>query len=681
MTSLLAFHLTHQPNPKSIKDRYGNSPTRSVIDLQKQFFQLLLREPITLSLRYISDPNAAADQRLQIFLLINTELTTQTEQEQLKRRLLSTIQSSEFYQIYPFQEIELNAHQFPTLQNLDWVNALLEIPKAETISPKGYYLPRLFPENQDHDMVKICEQLSRIRSERFLLEITLQPHNNPPERQKALDAIETLLKAQSKSSNSAKDAILDTVVKSAQNHQNNYSHQPLFTHSIKLLAEQEQSLSNLAITWLQNATNSDYANLYHNLPIIKRGSPEFQKSLQATRDVRISPQSSHHSPALQAWQQQFGSQSISKIFGSKPMFGDGSTSYSNPTPPPQSPQSFVNPTTSSNIVSSSGSHALAKPMAIQGWDRPQQSAVTMQDLLPLRHLVTLDEVSSFLRVVIPQNKLAGMAVAQTTYPTMTAEEIFNTYRHLITPDQYIVGLDDEGNPITSSWDEIPHRLVAGETGWGKTNFMQWVIFQFSYANPEAKIYIMDFKKLDFPDLKNILPHLNWDIITKVEEALEMIDKIDEEQESRLQLIMQYPGARSLSHLIKRGVSINRTLWIIDEAAAVGRASSRLSDKIENKLAEYAQIGRSFGIHMIYGAQRPDTSIVSKQVVDQLGEKTVFKVTYNASMAVLETGEAEHINTKGRAILHRGGSNWSFVNTPEMPDLFEQPLATTIWGNI
>ena len=102
MTSLLVFHLTHQPNPKSIKDRYGNSPTRSVIDLQKQFFQLLLREPITLSLRYISDPNVTADQRLQIFLLINTKLTTQTEQEQQKRRLLSTIQSSEFYQVYPF---------------------------------------------------------------------------------------------------------------------------------------------------------------------------------------------------------------------------------------------------------------------------------------------------------------------------------------------------------------------------------------------------------------------------------------------------------------------------------------------------------------------------------------------------------------------------------------------------
>ena len=142
-------------------------------------------------------PNAKADQRIQIFLLINTELKNQPEQEQLKRRLLSTIQSSEFYQIYPFQEIELNTPQFPTLQKLDWVNALVEISKAETISPKGYYLPRLFPENQDHDMVKICEQLSRIRSERFLLEITLQPHNNPSERQKALDSIEALLKAQS----------------------------------------------------------------------------------------------------------------------------------------------------------------------------------------------------------------------------------------------------------------------------------------------------------------------------------------------------------------------------------------------------------------------------------------------------------------------------------------------------
>jgi len=676
----IAFHLTHQPNPKAIADRYGNSPLRAVIALQHQLFQLLLREPITLSLRYVYDPHASADQRLQIFLIFNTEIPITSEKEQLKRRLTSTLQSSEFYQIYPFQLIPPHTNHFPTLQKLDWVHAITEIQKVETISPKGYYLPRLFPENPDHDMVKICEQLSRVGQERFLLEITLQPYNNPSERTKSLNALEAILKAHSKASNSAKDAILETVIKSAQNHQTNYSHKPLFTYSIKLLAEQEHSLSNLAISWLQNATNSDYSSQCHP-PILTRGSTEFQQSLQATRQVRVAPLSYQHSPALQNWHQKFGSQTISQVFRDRAnlLGGDGSTSYSTPTPPPQTPTGYSLPNanlTSGGLVSG-GSSGLSN--AFQGWTTSQSPL--MQDLLPLRHLVTLDEISSFLRVVIPDKKLTGMAIAQISYPTMTAEEIFDKHKDKITRDTYIVGLDDEGQVVTSSWDNIPHRLVAGETGWGKTNFMQWIIFQFSYANPAAKIYVMDFKRLDFPDLQRMLPHLNWNVITKVEEAMDMIDEIDGEHEERLQLISQYPGARSLSQLTKKGVPINRTLWIIDEAAAIERASSRLSEKIENKLAEYAQIGRSFGIHMIYGAQRPDTSIISKQVVDQLGEKTVFKVTYKASMEVLETGEAEHINTIGRAILHRGGSNWSFVNTPEMPDLFEHPLSSTIWSRV
>ena len=679
MTFPIAFHLTHQPNPKSIKDRYGNSPTRSVIDLQKQFFQLLLREPITLSLRYISDPNATADQRLQIFLLINIELKTQPEQEQLKRRLLSTIQSSEFYQIYLFQEIELNTHQFPTLQKLDWVNALVEIPKAETISPKGYYLPRLFPENQDHDMVKICELLSRIRSERFLLEITLQPHNNPSERQKALDAIESLLKAQSKSGSSAKDAILDTVIKSAQNHQSNYSHQPLFTYSIKLLAEQEHSLSNLAITWLQNATNSDYANLYHNLPILKRGSPEFQKSLQATRDVRILPQSSQYSPALQAWQQQFGSQSISKIFGSKSMFGDGSTSYSNPTPPPQNPQSFLNPTSSSSLVSSGGSHALAKPMATQGWDRPQQSAVTMQDLLPLRHLVTLDEVSNFLRVVIPQNKLAGMAMVEIADSTpnnfpalLTIDDVIRRFGHLITEDTYVAGVDRDGNPCVSSFADsggLAHRLVGGMTRTGKTNYILSVIYQFLYADLDREIFMIDFQDALHYEF-TIQKRKNVKMVTTFEDCNKLLKEMLEKHSLRRQK-MKDNKCRGRKELFeKTGIKQNRVLLVIDEAFYIKNADRDYQKSIEKNLNTLAAQAGVTGIHIIYSTQSPTSDVIDSQTLNNIGERVLFAIeSPSDSRRIIGTDEAYELPLvpKGRA-LFRGIDRLPIqIATPFVPD--------------
>lgn len=643
MTLLIAFHLTHQPNPKAIADRYGNSPLRTVINLQNQLFQLLLRQPITLSLRYLYDPHASADQRLQIFLIFNTELPSASEQEQLKSRLTSTLQSSEFYQIYPFQPIDLNTNQFPTLQKLDWVNAITEIQKAETISPKGYYLPRLFPENSDHDMVKICEQLSRVGQERFLLEITLQPYNNSSERTKSLNALEAILKANSKASNSAKDAILDTVIKSAENHQTNYSHNPLFAYSIKLLAEQEHSLSNLAISWLQNATNSEYSSQCHP-PVLTRGSTEFQQSLQATLQVRVAPLSYQHSPALQNWHQEFGNQTVSKVFrgGGNSMFGDGSTTYS----------------TSGSLVSG-GSYGLSK--ATQGWTTSQPAL--MQDLLPLRHLVTLHEISSFLRVVIPDKKLTGMAIAQTSYPTMTAKEIFDEYKNEITRDTYIVGLNDEGKPVFSRWETIPHRLIAGTSRSGKTRFLWWLVAQLLYHSENIEVHIADFKGgVDFSIEQNV------NLITDIEKLYELLSNLEIEIEKRKKILKDNKVVKFEN--LPATVQLKRIILIIDEenkmrSNAKGiKAPKNFHDNFILKLADLASLAAATGVNLVYAGQIPKG--MPAQITVNLAERLVFRLPNNTDALGLLNGSPKVAGLKvGRAILEQ--QDQVIVNIPLISD--------------
>ncbi|MBW4487282.1 MAG: hypothetical protein KME12_05780 [Trichocoleus desertorum ATA4-8-CV12] len=662
-------------------------PIQKLANIQYSFFQLLLREPIKLSLCHFYDPKHDSKQSLRIFLMFGTEI-----QDLSKQKTNSILQTSEFYQIYPFQPIDLSDSQFDNITNLDWVNALVEIHKAETISDKGYYLPHLFPTNDEHDLVKVCEQLAQIHRnsspEKILLEITLQPYSNQIETAQWQNALDTLLDAHTKATNASQDGVLETIVKGIRDYQTRYSHAPLFNYSIKLLAESDLHLSSLAFSWLQNATSTEYANLHRHLPIIKRGEPGFQESLQATREVRVPSQTSCIPPNLQTWEPQFGDRPIREIFGSPSMYwGDGSTKRPpHYTPPPQPPapsqpnlSSHSSPTPSSSSLVTTGSHAITP---WQGSQHQQREPAKMRDLLPLRYLTTLDEISSFLRVVIPGDRpIPGMPLGKPSYPNMTAEQMFNEHRQLITPDTYIVGLDDNSNIITSSWDEIPHRLVAGQTGFGKTNFLKWLLFQFFYANPSAKVYAMDFKGIDFPALKTLLPNLNIEVVTEVEEALGLIEKIDQEADFRANLIRSYPGAGKLSDLQDQGVTISRTLWVIDEAADIADAPYSLAEEVEKRLKAYARKGRSFGIHVIYAAQCPDSSVISKQVTRELGEKAVFKVTADASMNVLEIDTAEHIDRKGRAILHRGIGNWIYVNTPEMPNLSKRPLATTVWGRL
>jgi len=640
----IAFQLKHQPNLKlpEIINILGSSPRRNIIDIQNRFFQSLLREPITISLRYFYNPSATSnDKCLEIFLIFNTE------SEDISKRISSALQISDLYQIYPFQTIEFNTFQSQTLQNLDWVNSLLEIHKAEIISDKGYYLPRPFSANNEHDMVTVCEQLSRIRKispERFLLEITLQPYNNSAEYSQWMKAIDTLLKVPSQAGNSGKDAMGETVIKGFEDYQKKYSDNPVFTYSIKLLAETDNHLSNLAKTWLDNATSMEYLNYYQNLPILKRGSGEFEQSLQATCEVKISPRSSNNSSV---WQQ-ISDQTIHQIFSPKPLFGDGSTQRSKYVPPPTPPSSS----------------ALTTSIATQGWHRPQPPRI--EDFLPLRYLVTFDEFSSFLRVVVPDPQpISSMAILQPSYPTMTAEQLFNKYRHLITPDTYIVGLDDNGNVITSSWDKIPHRLLAGVPGAGKTNFLLWLLFQFLYANPKRKIYIADFKGVTFQFLVDL--GVNVNLVTTVEDCQTQIETIDnQEYLARQQLMVQYKVTK-LSALQKERVDdIDRTLWLIDEAADIAYASNKVKTKIEDSLAKYARQGRSPGIQVVYCTQRVSTAVITPQVTDQCEERVIFKVTANASAIVLDDSSASEIpmDAKGRAVLDSPQGRM-FINTPFM----------------
>ena len=262
---------------------------------------------------------------------------------------------------------------------------------------------------------------------------------------------------------------------------------------------------------------------------------------------------------------------------------------------------------------------------------------------------------------------------------MSAEEIFTKYQDLITKDTYIVGLNNNENPIISSWAEIPHRLIAGLPGAGKTNFLNWIVFQFLYVNPKRRVYIADFGGVDFQHLNKL--ELNVEIVDTPEDCPDLVEKIHREEYERRLNLMKEHNVSDLKLLQREGVDIDRTLWIIDEAADIADVSSRLRDSIEKRLKEYARKGRKYGIHVLYCTQRPTTEVVTKQVTDQCEEKTVFRVTSDASQRILDDIIAGSIpkDARGRAWLD-GYAGRMFVNVPKMekPEGLTIPIADTLW---
>lgn len=638
-------------------------PTELRKNLQQTQQQLItsishLGTNLTISLRYIYDPNQSP--KLKTYLLINHPHNTQTaEHSEQILSLLTKGKLSQFFTLTP----QPNLTPF---QNLDWVQTIGEILKHEEfIAPQNYYLPHLFEANQTNDMSAVCDVIHRLDS-KLILEITLQTYDNPNQKSLWVNAINQMLAQLDQvnaNTSGIKDNILSVTSALYQKYQQSYPNSDLFQYSIKALAENRADAFPVLDTLIHEAIKETPHGKRCRIIQVSKNQPGFSESLEATKNVNISS-----AIEWEGWHKNNSEMSIANaIQPEKKGLGKfGGNSVSLPDKPSfyyqnQPPMiGGVNSEQNSNLPQlynavSDGS-GLAK---LSSTPTPSR----MVDLKPLHRLATAQEISGFFRIAVSQ-EISIENMTEKSLPVANAEDLFNHHRNLIDADTYIVGIDDKGNPVPSSWAEIPHRLVAGVPGAGKSNFLNWVIFQFIYANPKGKIYIADFAGVDFNFLVKYLKD-NVEIVTTIEECQLFVEKLHtDEYQRRIELLKQYE-VQNIQQLKEQGVDIPRTLWIIDEAAAIARASDKLQRIIENRLIQYANQGRKCGFHVIFCTQRPTSAIISNQVLDSCEEKIVFRVTEEASGLILENSLAGTIPKKavGRAVLRGSEGDNIFVNTP------------------
>lgn len=672
-----SFKLVELPNRKShnfIK-QYGTQADKLVVNSQRElllhWISLSNVHNSTLSIRYFHNPEESSEQQLKLYLIANYSANDFHDLQQARDEIASFFEVGSLSTFYKFELFQKELSQMPELK---WVNYIGEVIKPEIFNLQGNYLPYLFEANKDNNMLAVCDVLHRLK-EKFLLEITLQVCQSSEDRETWVNALSQMVAQLQLLTSKSKDAFLDTALKTYKQYQESYVNRNLFKYSIKALAETRSNICTVLMTLVQSATKSNSYGEQDYIEIVSRDKDEqkFLETLSATENIEIST-----AVERKGWEGDFGEKYIRQPIKPKLSndLGDGSTNiYSNSF----NSANFGHPTlpssggaiirTGASAITQSSNNSRRLPLA------------QIKDLKPLHRLATLEEISGFFRLVIPGNTpVPGMAT--TRLRNSTAEEIFNNYKHLMTKDEYIVGLDDENNPVTSSWSEIPHRLVAGVSGAGKSNFLKWIIFQFLYVNPKRRIYIADFGGVDFQWLNHM--GVNVEIETTPENCPNLVEKIhQQEYERRLQLMQEY-GVSNLKELQEEGVEIDRTLWIIDEAADIADVSSKLRDTIEKRLKEYARKGRRFGIHVVYCTQRPTTEVITKQVTDQCEEKVVLRVSPDASYRILEDAIAGDIpkDAKGRAYLS-GYSGAKFVNTPliKMPIGSKVKISDTLWANI
>jgi S-DNA-T family DNA segregation ATPase FtsK/SpoIIIE len=210
-----------------------------------------------------------------------------------------------------------------------------------------------------------------------------------------------------------------------------------------------------------------------------------------------------------------------------------------------------------------------------------------------------------------------------------------------------LGKDIFGVPVVADLARMPHLLVAGATGAGKSVALNSMVLSLLYkARPdEVKILLIDPKLLEFSAYEGV-PHLISQVVTNPKEAAEMLRKMVFEMERRYRLIAS-KGVRNIESFNAASGPDDRLPYIvifIDELADLMFASG---SQVEDSIARLAQMARASGMHLVLATQRPSVDVITGIIKANFPARIAFQVTTRVdSRTIIDTQGAEQLVGKG-----------------------------------
>lgn len=219
-----------------------------------------------------------------------------------------------------------------------------------------------------------------------------------------------------------------------------------------------------------------------------------------------------------------------------------------------------------------------------------------------------------------------------------------------------LGKDIAGEPIVAELDDMPHLLIAGTTGSGKTVCVNSLVLSLLFrASPgDLKFLMIDPKMVELMPF-NGLPHLLCPVVTDARKASTALNWVVAEMEERYQLLARI-GVRNIEsyNQKKPEESIPYIIVIIDEFADL---MSVVRDQIESAITRLAQLSRAVGIHLILATQRPSVDVITGVIKANLPARISFKVASKVdSRTVLDMNGADKLLGKGDMLFLRPGES-------------------------
>ncbi len=217
-----------------------------------------------------------------------------------------------------------------------------------------------------------------------------------------------------------------------------------------------------------------------------------------------------------------------------------------------------------------------------------------------------------------------------------------------------LGKDIAGLPVMADLGDMPHLLIAGTTGSGKTVCMNGLILSMLFkATPnELKLLMVDPKMVELAPF-NGLAHLLCPVVTDAKKASVALNWVVNEMEERYQLLAKI-GVRNIEAYNQKQEKLPYIVVIIDELADLMTVAR---DQIENAITRIAQLSRAVGIHLILATQRPSVDVITGVIKANFPARISFKVASKVdSRTVLDMNGADKLLGRGDMLFLRPGES-------------------------
>jgi S-DNA-T family DNA segregation ATPase FtsK/SpoIIIE len=263
-----------------------------------------------------------------------------------------------------------------------------------------------------------------------------------------------------------------------------------------------------------------------------------------------------------------------------------------------------------------------------------------------------------IQAPIPGTNLVGIEIANEKQAIIGLKKVLQDFGGAKGSDARLpiaLGTDTVGNPKVIDLATMPHLLIAGQTGSGKSVFINNVILSILYTHrpEECQLILVDPKRVEMTSYEGI-PHLRYPVVTEPEDALEVFSSLIIEMENRYKILSE-AAARNIESYNKQGSDeMPYIVCVVDEMADLMMTSGKALEKM---IVRLAQLARAVGIHLVLATQKPVVKVITGLIKSNMPSRISFQVASKMdSRVILDCNGAEGLIGRGDMLMSTSSSD-------------------------